>query len=107
MIRRSRKNPPAGISAAIMTVLLALAICAVAPSDVSADKASSSLEKFKEPVDKAVAFFADYFGGLDGFPRRDLGRKISEYLAKVAQDGCVIRRTEGRTGTVTWRVPWI
>ena len=54
MMRRSRKNPPAGISAAIVTVLLAVAICAMTPLNASADKASSSLEKFKEPVDKAI-----------------------------------------------------
>ena len=64
MTRKSRENPPAGVSAAILTVLLAAAICAVTPSNVSADKASAALEKFKEPVDdsvdRALAFLAKY-----------------------------------------------
>lgn len=57
----------------------------------------------REPVEKAAGFFTDYFDGLDGLPRRELGKRISEYLAVIAEDGCVIRRTEGRTGMMIWR----
>jgi len=63
----------------------------------------------REPVEKAASFFTDYFDGLDGLPRRELGKRISEYLAAIAEDGCVIRRTKGRTGIMTWGVgvpPW-
>jgi len=48
------RNPPSMISSAILTVLLAAVLCAVAPSNAPADKASATLEKFKEPVDKSV-----------------------------------------------------
>lgn len=59
----------------------------------------------RDPVEKAAGFFTDYFGKFDGLPDEDLGGKISEYLAAVAEDGCVTRRTEGRIGSITWRVP--
>ena len=58
----------------------------------------------REPVERAADFFADYFDGLNGLSRQELSKKISEYLVTVADDGCVIRRTEGRTGIMTWRV---
>jgi len=58
-----------------------------------------------EPFDKAASFFTDYFEGLNNFFGTELRRKISKYLHTVAKDGCVIRCTAGRTGSVTWRVP--
>jgi len=58
----------------------------------------------REAVGQAVAFFVEYFDGLAGFSREALGSRISEYLAKVAEGGMVTGRTEGRTGTVIWRV---
>jgi len=61
----------------------------------------------REPVEKAAGFFTDYFDGLDnldGLSRRELSKKISEYLVTAAEDGCVIRRTKGRTGIMTWGV---
>ncbi len=59
----------------------------------------------REPADKAAYFYTEYFDGLVELCRQDLARSISEYLATVAEDGYVTRRTEGRTGSMTWRVP--
>jgi hypothetical protein len=58
----------------------------------------------RQPVEEAVEFYRDWFEGTAGLPPGELGGRISEYLAGVAEDGHVLRRTEGRTGTLTWRV---
>jgi hypothetical protein len=54
MMRISKHNPPAGISAIVLMGVLAAVICVMTPLIASADKASSSLDKFKEPVDKSI-----------------------------------------------------
>lgn len=56
-----------------------------------------------EPVEKAVDFYTEYFDGLANPGGQNLGGKISEYLTSVAENGHVTRRTQGRTGTITWR----
>ncbi len=53
-MRISKHNPPAGISAIVLMGVLAAVICVMTPLIASADKASSSLDKFKEPVDKSI-----------------------------------------------------
>ena len=58
-----------------------------------------------EPVDKAVGFFTDYFDGISDLPAPRREEKIREYLESVAEAGRVRRRTTGRTGSITWKVP--
>jgi len=59
----------------------------------------------REPVDKATHFYTEYFDGLGDLRRQELVRRISEYLATIAVDGRVLRRTEGRTGSIAWSKP--
>ena len=92
MMRISRKNPPAGISTAIITVLLAAVICAMTPSNVSADKASSSLEKFKEPVDKAVDL------ALAFLAKKQITAAVAVKARKPALAGAFESRMVGNTG---------
>ena len=92
MTRRYRENPPAGISAAILTVLMAVAICAVAPSDVSADKASAVLEKFKEPVDKAVD------KALEFLAQKQISAALAAKARKPRLAGSFQSRMVGNTG---------
>ena len=54
-------------------------------------------------VEQATRFFATYFKGLNGFTPRELRKKIKACLALSATDGFVIRRNEGRTGSIAWR----
>lgn len=58
----------------------------------------------KEPIDKAAQFFADFFRDLVSDNEEILKKRIVGYLQAVAEDGLVIRRTEGRTGAMTWKV---
>lgn len=59
----------------------------------------------RQPITQATSFYEDYFAGqADGSPE-ELGGRISDYLATVAEDGHVTRRTAGRTGSITWTVP--
>jgi len=54
MMRTSNNNPPSGVSAVVLIVLAAIGTCGLAPPAALADKASTALDKFKEPVDKSI-----------------------------------------------------
>jgi len=59
-IRRVRENKTSRAAAILTSLLAAVLICATTPSNAPADKASSALEKFKEPVDKSVDRALEY-----------------------------------------------
>ncbi len=58
----------------------------------------------RQPVDAAAAFFVDFFSGLADDTGEGLKTRVTECLQRHAEDGQVVRRTEGRTGTMVWRV---
>jgi len=95
MTRRPRKNPPTSIRAAAAAIILAAALCAIAPLDVSADKASAALEKYKAPVEKAVEkaleFLADKQITAKNGPRHLVGAFESRMPGNTGISGlCVM-----------------
>ena len=58
----------------------------------------------REPVEKASEFFTALFADVADLDGTELGDRIDRCLASFAEDGEVVRRTTGRTGTMTWRV---
>lgn len=57
-----------------------------------------------ESVERASEFFKAFFVDVTDLDEDELGRRIDDYLASVARDGQVVRRTAGRTGTMIWEV---
>jgi SAM-dependent methyltransferase len=58
----------------------------------------------RQPLEKAVAFYTDWFAEA-GAPSGDrIASRVAKHLAGIAEDGHVLRRTAGRTGTLTWEV---
>ena len=58
----------------------------------------------REPVAKTSAFCRTFFADMTNLNAAELGARIDGYLSSVAQDGQVLRKTEGRIGTMTWEV---
>ena len=92
MMRISGKNPHAGISAVIPAAILAVVICTAAPSNAPADKASATLEKFKEPVDKAVD------RALEFLAQKQISSAVAARARKPYLAGSFESRMVGNTG---------
>ncbi|MDP6636629.1 MAG: prenyltransferase [Phycisphaerae bacterium] len=92
MRRRPGKHAPVGIPTIVLTCLLAGAVCILITSNATADKASTALDKFKEPVDKsidrALEFLAD----------RQLTDAQAARLRKPALAGSFNSSMRGNTG---------
>ena len=58
----------------------------------------------REPVEKASGFLRTFFANVTDLDENELRERIDAYLASVASDGQVVRRTTGRTGTMIWEV---
>jgi SAM-dependent methyltransferase len=58
----------------------------------------------RQSVADAAPFFVDFFSGLTDDTEEELTNRITDCLQRHAADGHVLRRTEGRTGTMLWKV---
>jgi SAM-dependent methyltransferase len=58
----------------------------------------------RQSVADAAAFFVDFFSGLTDDTEEELRTRITDCLQRHAGDGQVTRRTEGRIGTMIWKV---
>ena len=58
----------------------------------------------RESVEQATDFLVEYFEGSSGIGPDGLRGKIAGYLEGIAENGTVISRTRGRTGSLTWKV---
>jgi len=76
----------------ILSMILAAMICAAAPAAASADKASTALDKFKEPVDKAID------KALEFLADRQITNAQATKLRKPALAGSFNSSMRGNTG---------